>query len=332
MSRAGGGKLRVAVLDDQENLAASIPAYEKLQARADVTIYHERLDSAEKLATALDGVDALVLLRERTRFGAKEFALAPALKFISQTGRRAAHIDLQAATEHGVAVAVTTNDNGMSTTELTIGLILGCMRRIAEIDRRMRHELWPPIAGNVLEGKTAGVIGFARIGREVARILKAFRMRVLAHTRTLTDAQAGEVGAERASLETLLKESDVVTIHIPLNDQTRGMIGAKEFSMMKRGAVFINTSRGPLAAEPALIRALETGQLAGAGLDVFDIEPLPIDHPLRRFDNAILLPHRGYAAIETLQELFDHAMTNILHYLDGEPIDLLNPEVPDRRP
>jgi phosphoglycerate dehydrogenase-like enzyme len=206
------------------------------------------------------------------------------------------------------------------------------MRRIAEIDRRMRHELWPPIAGNVLEGKTAGVIGFARIGREVARILKAFRMRVLAHTRTLTDAQAGEVGAERASLETLLKESDVVTIHIPLNDQTRGMIGAKEFSMMKRGAVFINTSRGPLAAEPALIRALETGQLAGAGLDVFDIEPLPIDHPLRRFDNAILLPHRGYAAIETLQELFDHAMTNILHYLDGEPIDLLNPEVPDRRP
>ncbi len=327
MSEASKRKFKVLVFDDYENMAATVPTFEKLKARADVTILSERLDTPAKMAQALPGVDAIVMLRERTRFGEEEFKLAPDLKLISQTGRRAAHLDLAAATRRGIPVAVTTNDNGMSTTELTIGLILGLMRQIPQLDRRMRHELWPAVAGNVVEGKTAGVIGFGRIGKEVARILKVLSMRVLVNTRTLTEAQAREVGAERASMEKLLKESDVVTIHIPLNDQTRDIIGEGEISLMKPGAVFVNTSRGPLVNEPALIRALESGQLGGAGLDVFDIEPLPLDHPLRKLDNVILLPHRGYAAVETLQELFEHAMTNILDYLDGKPVNLLNPEV-----
>ena len=331
MSEASNQKFRVLVFDDYEDMAAKVPAYERLIARADVTILKDRLDTPAKMAQAVREADAILMLRERTRFGATEFDFAPNLKLISQTGRRAAHLDLAAATGRGIPVAVTTNDNGMSTTELTIGLILGLMRQIPQLDRRMRHELWPGVAGNVVEGKTAGVIGFGRIGKEVARILKAFRMRVLVHTRTLTEEQAREVRAERAPMESLLKESDVVTIHIPLNDQTRGILGGKEISLMKRGAIFVNTSRGPLVDEPALIGALESGQLGGAGLDVFDIEPLPLDHPLRKLDNVILLPHRGYAAVETLQELFEHAMTNILDYLDGKPVNLLNPEVRDRR-
>ncbi|MDH3442332.1 MAG: D-2-hydroxyacid dehydrogenase family protein [Deltaproteobacteria bacterium] len=330
MSEASNQKFEVLVFDDYEDVAAKVPAYEKLKARAHVTILRERLDTPAKMAQAVGGVNAILMLRERTRFGENEFALAPDLKLISQTGRRAAHLDLAAATRRGIPVAVTTNDNGMSTTELTIGLILGLMRRIPQLDRRMRHELWPAVAGNVVEGKTAGVIGFGRIGREVARILRAFRMRVLASTRTLTEEQAREVGAERASMETLLKESDIVTIHIPLNDQTRGILGEKEISLMKPGAIFVNTSRGPLVSESALVRALENGGLGGAGLDVFDVEPLPLDHPLRKLDNVILLPHRGYAALETLEELFNHAMTNILDYLDGKPVNLLNPEVRSR--
>lgn len=320
-------RFHVLVLDDYENLAARVPAYEKLKKRADVTILRERLHTPEKLGQALRGVNGVLMLRERTRFGEKEFDLAPDLKMMSQTGRRAAHLDIAAATRRGIPVTVTTNDNGMSTTELTIGLILGLMRHIPLLDRRMRTEAWPAIAGHVIDGKTAGVIGFGRIGKQVARILKAFDMRVLVTTRTITDEQAGSVGAERAFMETLLKESDVITIHIPLNEQTRGILGEKEFELMKAGAIFVNTSRGPLASEAALLRALESGRLAGAGLDVFDIEPLPLDHPFRRMDNVIILPHRGYAAVEILQELYERAMTNILDYLDGKPVDLLNPEV-----
>lgn len=320
-------RFHVLVLDDYENLAASVPAYEKLKERAEVTILRERLDRPEKLGQALRGVNGVLMLRERTRFGEKEFDLAPDLKMMSQTGRRAAHLDIAAATRRGIPVTVTTNDNGMSTTELTIGLILGLMRHIPLLDRRMRTEPWPAIAGHVLEGKTAGVIGFGRIGKQVARILKAFDMRVLVTTRTITDEQARSVGAERASVKTLLKESDVITIHIPLNDQTRGILGEKEFALMKPGAIFVNTSRGPLASEAALLRALESGRLAGAGLDVFDIEPLPLDHPFRSMDNVIILSHRGYAAVEILQELYERAMTNILDYLDGKKVDLLNPEV-----
>jgi phosphoglycerate dehydrogenase-like enzyme len=214
----------------------------------------------------------------------------------------------------------------MSTTELTIGLIIALMRKIPQVDRRMREESWPPIAGQGLEGKTVGVLGFGRIGKKVARILKAFNARILAHSRTLTTEKAGEVGAECASMDALLRESDVVTLHVPLNPNTRGLIGEKELALMKPGALLVNTSRGPLVSEQALIKALQTGHLGGAGLDVFDIEPLPMDHPLRRFDNVILLSHRGYATVEVLRERYEQAMENILSFMDGKPVKLLNPE------
>jgi phosphoglycerate dehydrogenase-like enzyme len=327
MSDTISEKFKVIVLDDFENLATSVPACEKLKARAQVTILQERLDTPEKLRRRLGDADCILLMRERTCLQEKEISVLPNLKFISQTGRTSRHLDLASATRRGIAVAGTPTDTGTSTKELTVGLILSLMRKIPQVNQRMREQAWPPITGQLLEGKTVGVLGFGRIGKEVARIMKAFNTRVLAYSRTLTTEDAAQAGAECVAIETLLRESDVVTIHIPLNSNTRGMIGEKELGMMKRGAMLVNTARGAIVSETAMIKALESGQLGGVGLDVFDTEPLPMEHPLRRFDNGILLSHRGYATVEVLRERYEQAMENILAFMDGKPLKLLNPEV-----
>jgi phosphoglycerate dehydrogenase-like enzyme len=327
VSTPATNRVRIAVLDDFEKIADTVAAYEKLKSRADVTILREKLDSSEKLVQTLHPFDIILLMRERTRFTAKEYSQLPNLKFISQTGRTSIHLDLPAATRHGIAVTGTAADSGATTKELTIGLILSLMRSISQIDRRMRTESWPAVAGRTLEGKTVGVFGFGRIGKEVGRVMKTLGTRVLGYSRSLTSETAAEVGAECVTMETLIRESDIITIHISSNAQTRGIIGEKEFAMMKRGAFLVNTARGPIVSEPAMIKALETGHLGGVGLDVFDIEPLPMDHPLRRFENAVLLSHRGYATVEVLSERYEQAMENILDYLDGRPVKLLNPEV-----
>jgi len=325
-------KFRVAVLDDFEKLADSAPAYEKLKERADVTIWSKRLDTPDRIEQALRDTDCLLLMRERTSLSDKEFALLPKLKLISQTGRTSKHLDMQAATRRGIAVAGTPSDNGLTTKELAIGLIIALMRKIPLVDRRMREESWPPIPGLTLEGKTIGVLGFGRIGREVGRIIKMFDTRVIAYARTLTPEKATPWGVESVTFDTLLRESDLITIHVPLNANTRGMIGEKEIAAMKPGALLVNTSRGPLISEPALIHALQTGHLGGAALDVYDVEPLPLESPLRRLENTILLPHRGYATVEILRQRYNLAMENILAFMDGKPLDLLNPEVQAQNP
>lgn len=323
-------KFRVAVLDDFEKLADSAPAYEKLKERAEVTILSRRLDTPDKIEQALRDADCLLLMRERTRLGDKEFNLLPRLKLISQTGRTSKHLDMESATRRGIAVAGTPSDNGLTTKELTIGLIIALMRKIPLVDRRMREESWPPIPGLTLDGKTIGVLGFGRIGKEVARIIKMFNTRVIAYARTLTSEKTAPWGVECVSFEALLRESDLITVHVPLNANTRGMIGEKEIAAMKPGALLVNTSRGALISEPALILALQTRHLGGAALDVYDIEPLPLESPLRRLDNTILLPHRGYATVEILRERYSLAMENILAFMDGKPLDLMNPEVQTR--
>jgi phosphoglycerate dehydrogenase-like enzyme len=325
-------KFRVAVLDDFEKLADSAPAYEKLKERADVTIWSKRLDTPDRIEQALSDTNCLLLMRERTSLSDKEFALLPKLKLISQTGRTSKHLDMQAATRRGIAVAGTPSDNGLTTKELAIGLIIALMRKIPLVDRRMREESWPPIPGLTLEGKTIGVLGFGRIGREVGRIIKMFDTRVIAYARTLTPEKATPWGVESVTFDTLLRESDLITIHVPLNANTRGMIGEKEIAAMKPGALLVNTSRGPLISEPALIHALQTGHLGGAALDVYDVEPLPLESPLRRLENTILLPHRGYATVEILRQRYNLAMENILAFMDGKPLDLLNPEVQAQNP
>ena len=324
-------KFRVAILDDFEKIAATVPSYEKLVSHADVTLIGKRLETSEAIVSALRDFDALLLMRERTFLSDKEYARLPNLKFISQTGRTSRHLDLANATRHGIAVAGTPADNGMSTMELTIALILALLRKIPQVNLRMREEIWPAIAGNRLAGKTVGVFGFGRIGKEVARIMKAFgETRVLAYSRTLTAERAAGVGAESATFATLLEESDILTIHIQSNAETRGMIGDKEFAMMKRGVLLVNTARGPIVSEAAMIKALESGKLGGVGLDVYDTEPLPMDHPLRRFDNAILMSHRGYATVEILSARYEQAINNILDFMDGKPLKFLNPEVTNR--
>lgn len=325
-------KIKVAILDDFEKLADTVPAYDKLKVRADVTILRKRLDSSENIVAALRDFDAVLLMRERTFLSDKEYAQLPRLKLISQTGRTSKHLDLANATRRSIAVTGTPAENGMTTTELTVGLILSLLRKIPQVNARMREEAWPAIAGNTLEGKSIGVFGFGRIGREVARIMKAFsNTRVLGYSRSLTAERALEVGAESVSLETLLRESDIVTVHINFNEQTRGSIGEKEFALMRRGALLVNTSRGPIVVESAMIKALESGHLGGVGLDVYDIEPLPMDHPLRRFDNAILMSHRGYATVEVMCERYEQALNNIIAYLNDQPLNLINPDVQVRR-
>jgi len=321
-------KLKVAILDDFEKLAATVPSYEQLEARADVSILKKRLDSSENMVSTLRDFDVLLLMRERTFFSDKEYGQLPNLKFIAQTGRTSKHLDLANATRHGIAIAGTASDNGVSTVELSVALILALLRKIPQVNLRMREELWPAIAGNTLAGKTLGVFGFGRIGKAVARIIKAFgETRVLGYSRSLTAESAVEVGAEAVPLETLWRESDILTVHISSTPQTRGSIGEKEFALMKRGVLLVNTARGPIVSEPAMIKALESGQLGGVGLDVYDIEPLPMDHPLRRFNNAILMSHRGYATEEVLTGRYDLAIKNILDFIDGKPLKLLNPEV-----
>ena len=321
-------KFKVAILDDFEKLADTVPAFQKLKERADVTILRKRLDSSENTVAALRDFDALLLMRERTFFSDKEYAQLPNLKVISQTGRTSKHLDLPNASRRGIPVTGTAADNGISTIELTVALILALLRKIPQVNLRMREEAWPAIAGNTLEGKTIGVFGFGRIGREVARIMKAFEnTRVLAYSRTLTSERAQEVGAECVPMETLMRESDILTVHINSTAQTRGIIGEKEFGMMKRGILLVNTARGPIVSQSAMLKALESGTLGGVGLDVYDIEPLPMDHPLRRFDNAILMSHRGYATVEVLSERYEQAINNILDFLDRKPLNLLNPEV-----
>ena len=320
-------RMRVAVLDDFEEIGETVPAYEKLNARADVTFLRERLDGSDQIVQRLREFDIVLLMRERTRFSAKEYSQLPNLKFISQTGRTTVHLDLPAATERNIAISGTPGESGATTKELTIGLILALLRKIPQVNARMRQESWPAIAGIMLEGKTVGVLGLGRIGKEVARIMKAFNTRVLGWSRTLTPERAAEVGAESVSLETLLKQSDIISMHVHFSPQTVDLIGAKEIGLMKRGAFLVNTGRGPLINEQAMIQALQSGQLGGVGLDVYDIEPLPMDHPLRRLDNAILMSHRGYATVEILRERYEQAMNNILAYLDGKPLALLNPAV-----
>ncbi|MGH7847717.1 MAG: D-2-hydroxyacid dehydrogenase family protein [Candidatus Binatia bacterium] len=318
---------RVVVLDDYEGLAAEAPAFKELAARGRVTVLRTRLANDEELSRALGDAQCILLVRERTRLNAQQLGLAPRLRMISQTGVTVGHFDFAEATRRGIVVTGTRGDNSVSTVELTLALMLAVARKIPLVDRRMRQEAWPPMPGQLLHNKTLGVVGLGRIGKEVARLAQAFGMRVIACGKTLNDERARAAGAERVSLENLLRQSDIVTIHVKLSQGTRDLIGEKELALMKPGAFLVNTSRGPIVSEAALVRALREGRLGGAALDVYDQEPLPLEHPLRGFDNAVLLPHRGYATVEVLVERFDLAMRNIINFLDENPTEVLNPEV-----
>jgi len=237
---------------------------------------------------------------------------------------RNASIDVAAASDCGVMVCGT-EGLGYPTAELTWGLILSLMRRIPREDQATRNGQWQVTTGLGLQGKTLGLMGLGRLGSQVAEVGKAFKMNLIAWSQNLTAERAAAFGANLVSKDDLMSQSDVLSVHLILSDRSRGLIGTRELGLMKPTAYLVNTSRGPIVDEPALIRALENRTIAGAGLDVFDVEPLPLDHPLRRLDNIVITPHLGYVTDETYRVFYGDALEAIQAFLKGEPVRVLNP-------
>jgi phosphoglycerate dehydrogenase-like enzyme len=285
-------------------------------------VFRDHLADPEAIAARLRDFDVVVAMRERTPFPSALFARLSRLRCLVTTGMRNAAIDLGAAAERGVVVCGTAG-LPYPTAELAWGLILSLVRRIPAEDRATRAGSWQETVGLGLNGKTLGVLGLGTLGSRVARVGRAFEMEVLAWSQNLTAERAAQVGATLVAKDELLARSDVVTIHLVLGERTRGLIGARELSLMKPGAFLVNTSRGPIIDESALIRALGDGVLAGAGLDVFDEEPLPLDHPFRRLPNTVVTPHLGYVTEETDRTFYGHALEDVQAFLRGQPIRVL---------
>jgi phosphoglycerate dehydrogenase-like enzyme len=311
------------ILDDYQNVALAMADWNDLRERLTIRVGTSHVTGAE-LVTLLADAEIVVMMRERTPFPAELFAALPKLKLLVTTGMRNASIDFTAAARHGVTVCGTASAPG-TTAELTWGLIHALTRAIpAENANFHTGGPWQTSVGRDLRGATLGVIGLGNLGQRVARVGTAFDMRVLGWSRSLTEETAKSVGADRAeTLHDLLKQSDIVSIHVPLNAGTRGLIGRDELALMKRQALLINTSRGPIVEEAALIEALTSSRIAGAGLDVFDVEPLPGDHPLRGLPNLIATPHLGYVTRANYRAYFAGVVEDIARWLDGKPVRVL---------
>lgn len=314
---------RVAVLDDYQGCALQMADWNAVSSQAEIQVFRDHLQEEEALIERLRDFDIIVAMRERTPFPRSLLERLPQLRLLVTTGMRNASIDLQAATDCGILVCGTAG-LPYPTAELTWGLILALLRQIPREDRATREGKWQISLGIGLQGKTLGIMGLGRLGSQVAAVGKAFQMPIIAWSQNLTAERASQCGARLVSKEELLSQSDILTIHLVLSDRTRGLIGAKELGMMKSTAYLINTSRGPIVEEQALIQALQQGTIAGAGLDVFDEEPLPLDHPLRRLENTVITPHLGYVTVETYRVFYGDAIEDILAFLQGKPVRTLN--------
>jgi phosphoglycerate dehydrogenase-like enzyme len=311
---------RIAVLDDYQRVAHRFAEWSTL-ADHEVTFFHEPL--AEPAVT-LEPFGTVCAMRERTPFPADLFARLPNLRLLVTSGRRNAAIDMDAAARHGVTVCGT-DAPGASTAELTWALILALARKIPEEDRHMREGGWQLTVGVGLAGKTLGIVGLGRLGSAVARVGAAFGMRLVAWSENLTAERAAECGAEPVTKDELLRTADIVTVHLVLSDRTRGLIGDRELALMKPTALLVNTSRGPIVDETALLAALEEGRIGGAGLDVYDREPLPADHPLRRAPRTVLTPHLGYVTEETYRIFYGQTVEDVEAFLAGAPVRVISP-------
>ncbi|HLI11766.1 MAG TPA: D-2-hydroxyacid dehydrogenase family protein [Alphaproteobacteria bacterium] len=314
---------RVAILDDYQKASLGLADWARLGAEVKVEAFDRPFADGDEAATRLAAFEVIVAMRERTPFPRALIERLPRLRLLVTTGMRNAAIDMAAASSRGVLVCGT-EMLPYPTAELTWGLILSLSRNIPVEDRAMRAGGWQTTLGVDLRGKTLGVIGLGRLGAEVARIGRAFGMEVVAWSRNLTDERATSAGAARVEKAALLARADVVTIHLVLSERTRGLIGAAELAAMKRTAFLVNTSRGPIVDTAALIEALRTRRIAGAALDVYDAEPLPADHPLRRLDNVVLTPHLGYVTAENYRQAYGQAVEDIAAFLAGKPVRVLN--------
>ena len=313
---------RIAVLDDYQSVAARFADWSRLPEPVDVVAFADHLDDEDALVERLTDFDVVVAMRERTPFPRAVLTRLPNLRLLVTTGIRNASIDVAAATEHGITVCGTAS-HASGPVELTWALILATARHLPREDGSVRAGGWQETVGTDLDGATLGVLGLGRLGSKVAQIGRAFGMDVVAWSQNLTDERAAEVGVRRTCKDELLATADVVTVHLVLSERTRGLIGATELELMKPTALLVNTSRGPIVDEAALLAALRDGTIAGAGLDVFDREPLPRDHPLRSAPRTVLTPHLGYVTEKTYEVFYREAVEDVAAWMAGAPVRVL---------
>jgi phosphoglycerate dehydrogenase-like enzyme len=306
--------MKVAILDDYQNVARSMADWSAVAARADISVFHDHLADPDAVVERLAPFDVVCVMRERTPLPRSIIERLPRLKMIASTGPFNASIDVAAAEERGIHIS-TTGGYIESTVELTWALILTAARHIIDESLSVRSGQWQTSVGRQLGGAVLGVLGLGRIGNRVARVGKAFGMDVVAWSANLTPEAAEKAGVTYVSRDELFRRADVLTIHLVLSERTRGLVGAAELGLMKPTALLVNTSRGPIVDEAALVGALRSRALAGAGLDVFDIEPLPPDHPLRSLDNVVATPHIGYVADKVYRTFYGEAAAKIARWL-----------------
>ena len=315
--------MKIAVLDDYQGVALESADWSTLPADAQVQVFRDHLHGLDEVVERLRDFEVVSAMRERTPFRRELLQRLPNLKLLITTGMRNASIDLDAATEHGVLVCGT-GGVGYPTAELTWGLILALARSIPQENEAIRKERWQTTVGTGLQGRTLGVLGLGRLGSQVAAVGNTFGMSVFAWSQNLTAERASESGASLVTKDELFSNSDILTIHLQLSDRTRGLVGAHELGLMKSTAYLVNTSRGPIVDEGALVKTLQARAIAGAGLDVFEPEPLSQGHPFKSLDNTILTPHLGYVTKEGYQIYYADTVEDISAYIQGQPVRVLN--------
>ncbi len=314
---------QVAVLDDYQDVALRMADWSALPATVKVEVFRDHLSDLQEIALRLREFDVVVAMRERTPFRRELLSQLPRIKLLITTGMINAAIDLDAAREMGITVCGT-EGVAYPPAELTWGLILALLRHIPDEDRAIRSGQWQTTLGHGARGKFLGLVGLGRLGGEVAKIGKAFGMSILAWSSNLPAERAEQCGAELVTKDELFSRSDVISIHLKLSERSHGIVGSRELSLMKPSAYLINTSRGPIVDEQALIDALQRGTIAGAGLDVYDQEPLPRDHPLLTLPNTVLTPHIGFVTEENYRISFGHVVEDIAAFLKGAPIRVIS--------
>src|SRR3954468_15993317 len=315
---------RLAVLDDYQSVAADFCDWSTVPGPVDVTTFSDTITDEDALAERLQPFDVVVAMRERTAFPRSVLERLPNLKLLVTTGMRNKSIDTAAANERGITVCGT-GSQPTATAELTWALILAVLRHIPQEDAGVRAGGWQQTIGGDLAGARLGVVGLGRLGTQVAKVGQAFGMEVVAWSQKLTDERAAEHGVRRVEREELFGTSDVVTLHLLWSRRTRGLIGAEDLALMKHTAVFINTSRGPIVQEQAVLDALEQGRIAGAGIDVFDEEPLPADSRMRTLPRTVLTPHLGYVTRGTYEIFYGEAVEDVAAWVAGEPVRVIQP-------
>jgi phosphoglycerate dehydrogenase-like enzyme len=307
--------MKVAILDDYQNVALDLADWSSVANRAEITVFNDHVADPDALIERLLPFDVICVMRERTPLPRGIIERLPRLKLIASTGRRNASIDMVAAEERGVRVTVT-GYRSTPTIEMTWALILASARHIVRESNSVRDGGWQTSVGRELDGKVLGVLGLGNVGGQVARIGLAFGMKVIAWSQNMTPQIAETAGATLVTKDELFRRADVLTVHLILSKRTRGLVGAAELALMKPTSRLINTSRGPIVDEGALIQALTSGAIAGAALDVFDVEPLPANHPFRALDNVLATPHIGYVGESLYRTFYSDAAVSIAAWLD----------------